>query len=94
MRFLRKSWGSRVPGWALGLGGKGYHALMAVVSAEARARGFELCFEEGSVRLGKESQAPFELDLRSLAQACETLPRAAWDALVASRIDEAAAKKP
>ncbi|MGI5863324.1 MAG: hypothetical protein ACOX6T_14885 [Myxococcales bacterium] len=90
MRLPSKFWGSRVPGWALGLGAKGYHRLMGIVGAEARARGLDFQFDdEGSVRLGTRVENARELDLRALARECAESPAESWEALVAERIDEA-----
>ena len=90
MRYYRKLWGSRVPGWALGLGAKGYHGLMALVNAEANARGLGFHFEEeGSVRLEREGGPTPALDLKALARVCSERPRAEWDAVVVAHLEAA-----
>ena len=84
---IGKLWGSRVPAWGLLLSAKGYHALMAKVAAELKARDIAFDFGDGSVTLEAAGKRA-ELDLKSLAETCSSRGREEWEGLVAQRLDD------
>lgn len=87
---IGKLWGSRVPGWALCLTAKGYHALMAIIGAELEDRGLSFDFGDGVVAF-EHGGRRVEWDLRPLAGRCCDAEREEWNALVAADLEEALA---
>jgi hypothetical protein len=86
-----KSWGSRVPGWAVAVGllGKDYHSFMAVVGAELKSRQMEYRFGDGTVEATAAPDTRWDIELRDLAGRCAERPRDEWDRLIADHLDAA-----
>jgi len=85
-----KLWGSRVPGWALRLSAKDYHALMAMVAAEVNDRGLEFEFADANVVVQHQGRR-VEIPLHPVVDACADAGRAAWAEQVARTVDAALA---
>ena len=86
-----KSWGSRVPGWAVAVGlmGRDYHSFMAVVGAELKSRQLEYRFGDGTVEatVATDDEVRWDIELRGLAGRCAECPRDEWDRLIADHVD-------
>ena len=77
-----------MPGWALTLSAKGYHALMAMVAADLKARGIHFDFGDSAVMV-EESGRRTAIDLPPLVDVCSGRQRDEWAALVTTHLDQA-----
>ena len=86
MTAMGKLWGSRVPGWALTVSAKGYHALMAMVAADLKSRGLDFDFGDAAVTVERDGRRT-AIELPPLVDACSGKQRGEWAGVGTSHLD-------